>query len=122
MAEQRILLLEDEEAIAEFLVISLEADGYAVDHAATVSEAERLLTAQRYALVVTDWRLPDGDGVAVADKAADLGAKTAVFTGYALALAPERAARHQVWMKPMRPGEFLAAVKRSIGRASAQSS
>jgi len=43
--------------------------------------------------------------------------KTAVFTGYALML-PEKAAPHEIWMKPMRPSEFMAAVERCIGKAS----
>jgi DNA-binding response OmpR family regulator len=119
MAEQRILLLEDDKDIAGLLVLILEGTGYTVDVAPTVSQAERNLEEQSYALVVADWRLPDGDGLAVADRAADRGAKTAVFTGYALQLTPSKAARHEVWMKPMRPTEFLAAVQRCIGKASA---
>ncbi len=67
-------------------------------------------------LVITDWRLPDGDGIAFADRAADLGTNTAVLTGYAFHMTPERAARHEVWMKPMRPIELIAAIERCIGR------
>jgi hypothetical protein len=57
-----------------------------------------------------------GDGTAVADRAADLGAKTAVLTGYVLQMPREKAERHEVWMKPMRPSELVAAVERCIGK------
>src|SRR5437588_4954945 len=88
----------------------LQGAGYVVDLALTVAQAERRLSNQRYGLVVADWRLPDGGGATFADQAADLGAKTAVLTGYVLQMPRERAGRHEVWMKPMRPSELVAAV------------
>ena len=107
MDARRILLVEDERNLGELLVHVLLSAGFAVDLAATVAEAEH---------VITDWRLPDGDGIAFADRAADLGTNTAVLTGYAFHMTPETAARHEVWMKPMRPRELIAAIERCIGR------
>jgi hypothetical protein len=52
--------------------------------------------------------IPDGDGIAFADRAADLGMNTAILTGYAFHITPKTAARHEVWMKPMRPVELVA--------------
>ena len=79
---------------------------------ATVAEAEqRLAQPSDYGLVITDWRLPDGDGIALADRAAGLGMNTAVLTGYAFHMSAEAAARHEVWMKPMRPVELIAAIE-----------
>jgi DNA-binding response OmpR family regulator len=117
MADPRILLLEDEKSIADLLVLGLESAGYRIDHAANVTEANQLLAGRTYSLVVADWRLPDGDGITVADLAAKLGAKTAILTAYSLHLKPSSAARHEIWTKPMRPSEFLAAVQRRIGKA-----
>ena len=68
-------------ALAGTLLFVLQGAGYIVDLALTVAQAERRLSDQRYGLVVADWRLPDGDGTAFADRAADLGAKTAVYGG-----------------------------------------
>jgi DNA-binding response OmpR family regulator len=99
------------------LLFVLQGAGYIVDLALTVAQAERRLSDRRYGLVVADWRLPDGDGIAVADRAADLGWKTAVLTGYALQMPRDRAERHEIWMKPMRPTELVAAVERCIGKA-----
>jgi DNA-binding response OmpR family regulator len=118
MAAKRILLLEDDAHLAGMLLFVLQGAGYVVDLALTVAQAERRLVDQDYRLVIADWRLPDGDGIAVADRAADLGRKTAVLTGYALQVPRERAERHEIWMKPMRPSELVAAVERCIGKGN----
>jgi DNA-binding response OmpR family regulator len=117
MAAKRILLIDDDAHLAGMLLFVLQGAGYIVDLALTVAQAERRLIERAYELVVADWRLPDGDGTAIADRAADLGAKTAVLTGYALQMPRERAERHEIWMKPMRPTELVAAVERCIGKA-----
>jgi DNA-binding response OmpR family regulator len=58
----RVLLVEDEDAIAEPLADGLRREGFAVDRAATGEEA---LTAAAADLVLLDLRLPDGDGLDV---------------------------------------------------------
>jgi CheY-like chemotaxis protein len=118
MAEKRILLVEDEPEISAFLTIALRGEGYLVDVAATASEAWTYLDAQRYALVIADWRLPDGDGSLIADSAAQLGAKTFLMSGYLFQMPGGRAEQHQTLMKPIRPSEIVAAVQQSIGAAS----
>src|SRR5690554_1255488 len=60
-----IMLVEDDPSLGQLLAEELELDGYAVVRAATVQEARRLLQAQRPALIVSDLRLPDGDGMQV---------------------------------------------------------
>jgi two-component system response regulator HydG len=117
MAAKRILLLEDDEALAEMLVLILRSGGYSVDLALTMAQAEQQFADQGYELVVADWRLPDGDGIEFADRAAERGMKTAVLTGYAFQMPPEKADRHEVWMKPMRPRELIAEVERCIGKS-----
>jgi DNA-binding response OmpR family regulator len=115
MAVKRILLVEDEKDIAEILALILEAEGYAVDTAGTLAQARRRLDAGAYSLVNTDLRLPDGDGLEIADLAAELGARTSILSGYVLKLPADAARRHTVLTKPIRPSEFLAAVQRLIG-------
>jgi DNA-binding response OmpR family regulator len=78
----RILLVEDELAIQELWAETLRDLGYAVDLAGTLGEAKVCFAAQAYDLVITDWRLPDGDGCVVADWAAALGGKAVVTSGY----------------------------------------
>jgi DNA-binding response OmpR family regulator len=55
----KLLLVEDDRAIAESLVSGLQADGHAVAHVTTGSEA---LAATGYELVLLDLGLPDIDG------------------------------------------------------------
>jgi two-component system, NtrC family, response regulator HydG len=116
MAEKRILLVEDEPEIQDVLAFVLQGEGYAVDVAGTMAEAWRLLDEHRYDLVITDWRLPDGDGILIADSALQLGAKTFLMSGYLFQMPGGRAHDHQTLMKPIRPAELLAVVERSIGK------
>jgi DNA-binding response OmpR family regulator len=117
MAEKRILLVEDESDIQEILTYTLRRNGYTVDVAATVTEAQTRLEVTSYALVITDWRLPDGDGMIVADWAKELGAKTFVMSGYLLEMPGGRALEHNTLMKPVSPNNLVDIVQQSIGKA-----
>ena len=58
----RILLVEDEDSIAEPLAAGLRREGFEVERAATAADA---LAAAPADLVLLDLRLPDGDGLDV---------------------------------------------------------
>jgi len=120
MAEKRILLIEDDEDVGALLAVALEGDGYEVDVATTAAESWARLAAQAYALVIADWRLPDGDGSVIADGAADLGAKTFIMSGYLPELPSDRREGHQCMMKPVRLDTFLAAVHGAIGKPTGE--
>jgi two-component system OmpR family response regulator len=64
----RILVIEDESAIADFLERGLRAEGYSVSCAATAREGERQATAGDVDLVILDRRLPGADGLEVLDR------------------------------------------------------
>ncbi len=117
MLAKRILLVEDEPAILQLFAHDLRENGYVVDVAATVAEGQQHLDGQPYALVIADWRLPDGNGIDLADRAVKLRAKTLIISGYLFGLPGGAAERHKLLKKPMRPGELVAAVGRSIGNA-----
>lgn len=119
MAAKRILLVEDEVTIRDLLVNVLLAEGYAVDAVATVAEAMAHLDGPPYTLVLSDWRLPDGDGLLVVEAGAELGARTMIMSGYLFQMPGGRAERHETLMKPLRPSELIAAVERAIGKAEA---
>jgi heavy metal response regulator len=59
----RILVVEDEKKIAEFLRKGLKAEGYAVDVAADGEQGHFLAGTETYDLVILDLRLPKMDGV-----------------------------------------------------------
>lgn len=58
----RILLVEDEDRIASFVVKGLSAEGHCVEHASTVEEATGLAVTHEYDVVLLDLLLPDGHG------------------------------------------------------------
>jgi heavy metal response regulator len=64
----RILVVEDEKRIADFLCRGLQGAGYAVDAAPTGSAAFDLIHTASYDLVVLDLMLPDMDGLQVLEK------------------------------------------------------
>ena len=64
----RILVVEDEKRIADFLARGLESAGYAVDVASTGEAAVDLVHVTEYDLIVLDLGLPDIDGLSVLQK------------------------------------------------------
>jgi len=63
----RILVVEDEPAIADFLRRGLQAEGYAVDCAHDGVEGERRALSGEIDLVILDTMLPERDGMDVLD-------------------------------------------------------
>ncbi|TWI02878.1 two-component system response regulator PilR (NtrC family) [Luteimonas cucumeris] len=64
MTEPRsALVVDDERDIRELLVLTLGRMGLRVDTAATVTGAREMLSREKYALCLTDMRLPDGSGI-----------------------------------------------------------
>ncbi|XVV08522.1 response regulator transcription factor [Actinoplanes sp. CA-131856] len=61
----RLLVVEDEEDLAEGLRVGLARTGYAVDVAGDVAQAYDRLTVNEYDLMLLDVNLPDGDGFAL---------------------------------------------------------
>src|SRR5436305_12668322 len=68
MAPVRILVVEDEPAIADFLRRGLQAEGYSVDCAHDGVEGERRALSGEVDLVILDVMLPERDGMEVLDK------------------------------------------------------
>jgi len=64
----RILVVEDEKRIADFLCRGLEGAGYAVDAAANGATGIDLIHATDYDLVILDLMLPDMDGLHVLER------------------------------------------------------
>jgi two-component system copper resistance phosphate regulon response regulator CusR len=64
----RILVVEDEGRIADFLSRGLVSGGYAVDVAATGGSAIDMIHSTDYDLVILDLGLPDVDGLTVLQK------------------------------------------------------
>jgi two-component system nitrogen regulation response regulator GlnG len=68
MADERILVVDDEESIRWVLSRGLGRRGWKVEGAETAGLALRRLTEQSYALVFLDIRLPDLDGLSLLEQ------------------------------------------------------
>jgi len=89
----RALIVDDEPDIRELLAITLGRMQLEVDTAGDYASAVRQLGGQRYSLVLTDMRLPDGDGLDLVEwiQAHRPGVPVAVITAHGNVEAAVRA-------------------------------
>jgi two-component system response regulator TctD len=75
----RLLLVEDNPQLADWLAKLLRRDGYVVDWMATGADADHALAVEEYALVILDLTLPELDGLAVLRRLRGRGSSTPVI-------------------------------------------
>ena len=75
----RILVVEDEAELADFLVRGLREEGFTVEHSADGEDALFRLRTGEWDLVLLDWRLPGKDGLEVLKAFRQTGANTPVL-------------------------------------------
>ncbi|MBI1894267.1 MAG: sigma-54-dependent Fis family transcriptional regulator [Candidatus Rokubacteria bacterium] len=68
-AAAKILIVDDEPSLREYLAIALEREGYEVGKAESGEEARRLLEEDAYDLALVDLRMPGADGLEVLRRA-----------------------------------------------------
>jgi two-component system response regulator TctD len=61
----RLLVVEDNDELAQLLAKGLQSAGFDVDLLGTAGEAQSVLTTTRYAALILDLGLPDGDGLSI---------------------------------------------------------
>jgi DNA-binding response OmpR family regulator len=75
----RLLVVEDEEALAEAIVEALRLEHYAVDLAPSGKTAEELVAVNAYDLIVLDWTIPPPDGIELLAAWRGAGLDTAIL-------------------------------------------
>ena len=75
----RILLIEDEAALARPLKEHLEADHDLVEWFGTLDEAESAIQTSEYDVVLLDLQLPDGDGLSFLSRVRDIHIRTPII-------------------------------------------
>jgi DNA-binding NtrC family response regulator len=120
MPEKEVLIVDDEVGVRDVLGGILQDNGYEVDQAGTVAEAKQLLATHRYGVVFVDWRLPDGDGAAIANLAAEFGTYAFLMSGYLRRMLPGNIDPRRTIMKPIKRDELLATVRACIGAPTAR--
>ncbi|HEY8037604.1 MAG TPA: response regulator transcription factor [Methylobacter sp.] len=75
----RVLLVEDDERIVDFVQRGLKAEGYAVEVARSGLEAIALGTAGKFQTIILDLGLPDLNGRQVCERLRDAGVATPIL-------------------------------------------
>jgi two-component system copper resistance phosphate regulon response regulator CusR len=75
----RILIVEDEDGIADFLVRGLREEGYTAERAADGIDAWYRLRTESWDVVLLDWWLPGQDGLTLLQRFRQAGGRTPVL-------------------------------------------
>ena len=124
MEEGRILVVEDQDAMRESLVIAFRDEGYQVNDAASGEEAiQKLQSNPVYDLVVTDLKMKKVDGLEVLKvaKTANPSTEVVLITAYGTISTAVQAIRDGAYdyvTKPFRHQEILKVAKKAIEKKS----
>jgi two-component system response regulator HydG len=116
-----ILLVEDKDSLRTMLRLALEAQGHTVLEARDEPEAIQLLRAKRPGVVLSDLRLPEGDGFGVLRAAKELDPElpVIVMTAYSSIQDAVRAIKDgalDFLAKPVDPEHLLLMVERALSQ------
>lgn len=120
----RILVIEDEKRIADFLCRGLESAGYTVATAGDGTSAVERMHEKDYDLIVLDLGLPDIDGLKVLEKIRNRNAMPSVMILSARSNVEDRVKGLEMGaddylVKPFAFVEFLARTRALLRRGSA---
>ena len=118
----RLLVIEDEEQIADFLVRGLREEGFTVAHAADGDSGWHELATARWDLVLLDWWLPGPDGLTLLRRFRRADPATPVLFLTARDAVPDRVAALEAGAddylcKPFAFAELLARLRALDRRA-----
>ena len=119
----RVLIVEDDRTIADFVSKGLSEAGYAVDVAADGERGIELATPATYDVAIIDLMLPKVDGLAVIDRIRAKGIRTPVLILSARRTVDDRVTGLQAGgddylTKPFAFAELLARVQALIRRST----
>ncbi len=121
-ARQTVLVVEDEQAIADTIVYALKTEGFEPVWKNTGREALAVLKVQPVALVVLDVGLPDMSGFDVCREAQKLGAPPVIFltarSGEVDKIVGLELGADDYLAKPFSPRELTARVRAILRRAN----
>ena len=117
----RILIVDDEANMRRILSVVLAEDGHQISEAGGATEALALIASTPFDLVITDKKMPDGDGFAVlsACQEADPTLPVVMLTAFAtveLAVEAMRMGAFDFISKPFVAEAVLAVTRRALER------
>ena len=122
---KRILVVDDEQSMRELLAIMLKKDGFEVVVAESRTQAAAVLARGPVDMIVTDVKLPDGDGIEILRhvKAAAPETVVIVMTAYGsteTAVAALKLGAYDYLIKPFDVDELKIVVRNALERQQLQ--
>lgn len=116
-----VLVVDDEAYVRDSLAELLRSEGMRVDTADGANQALDVLARKRFDVIVTDLKMPSGDGLALLEesRAAGIAIPILVITGagtVADAVAAMKAGAFDFLQKPVDPDELSLLVRRAAER------
>jgi len=105
----RVLVVDDDEDLAELLTVQLRREGFEVHTAFSVAQAKALAAQRRFDALVTDWHLADGSAE---DVARNVDAHVRVLL--AGSSAPRGDLFHRVLLKPASSRDVAEALRAAL--------
>jgi two-component system response regulator PilR (NtrC family) len=123
MTKQKILVVDDEKSMSDFLEIMLRKEGYEVTSTTSGEKALELLDNNLYSMVLTDVRMPGTDGFEVLRKTKEVSPDTVVImiTAYGSpegAVTAIKEGAYDYITKPFRVEEVKLTIKKSLERSN----
>src|SRR6476659_9693377 len=117
-----LLVVDDEPDLRTLYELTLLREGYDMDTAGSVQEALLHLKDRTYSAVITDMRLPDGNGLDLLRRLEETGRreKAIVITAYGSAenaVEALKAGAYDYLTKPVDLRQFRSVVASALGRA-----
>ena len=116
---ERILIVDDSSLTREVIQRNLVAEGYQTDTAEGVEHALGILRQEPVDLVITDLKMPDGNGIELVEyvRQNHPNSEVMLITGYPSINDAVHAVKHgatEYLVKPFTDQELLSAVQRSL--------
>jgi two-component system, NtrC family, response regulator PilR len=118
-----ILVVDDERSMVDFLLILLKQAGHKADGVTSFEDAERLIAAQNYDLLITDLRIRGRSGLELLKLVRELSAttETIMITAYATmenAVEAMKLGAYDYVTKPFNVDEFRILVEKALEKKS----
>ncbi len=121
--DARILVVDDEPDLRTLYELTLLREGYRVETAGDLAQAQGLLDAQRFDVLITDMRLPDGLGLALVQRmrAQSRNERCVVITAFGSAenaVAALKAGAFDYLTKPVDLKRFRTTISAALATSS----
>ena len=121
--KERVLVVDDEQSMREFLSILQQKEGFEVESCADAQAARHAVAGSDFDLVITDLKIPGGSGLDVLRGAKEAHAETevVVITAFGTAETAVEAMKQGAYdylTKPFKVDEIKITVRKALEKAS----